>query len=68
MIRMQQRGGRFWRVEFTFMGNPVAKIHNSKNGGSRRTVTFTREVGNPESGHQEFTDYLLQEWAQVLIG
>ncbi len=50
------------------MGNPVAKIHNSKNGGSRRTVTFTREVGNPESGHQEFTDYLLQEWAQVLIG
>ena len=29
-VRMQYRIGRFWRTEFVFFGNPVAKIHNSK--------------------------------------
>lgn len=64
-VRMQHRFGRFWRSEFVFLGNPVAKIHNSKTGG-RKTVCMTHDLGSPDTGPQEFTDLLLQEWAQIV--
>ena len=63
-VRMQYRIGRFWRTEFVFFGNPVAKIHNSKTGG-RRTVVLTHDLGNSETAPPEFVDVLIREWNQV---
>ena len=61
---MQYRVGRFWRTEFVFFGNPVAKIHNSKTGG-RRTVALSHDLGSSDSAPPEFVDVLIQEWNQV---
>jgi mediator of RNA polymerase II transcription subunit 14 len=79
-IRMQQRGGRFWRVEFVFYGNPVSKIRNGLNGSNgsgrrsrrktgekscRKTILFTYEVG-PVETLGETADNMLKEWSQMV--
>ena len=79
-IRMQQRGGRFWRIEFVFHGNPVSKIRNGlniSNGNGRRnrrksgekscrkTILLTYEVG-PVETLGETVDNMLKEWSQMV--
>ena len=63
VVRMQQKQGfRYWRIEMAFVGNPVAKINQTK---TRQVSYLTIEVGNSES-IGEAVDTLLQEWAQVV--
>ena len=76
-IRIQQRGGRFWRAEFVFYGNPVSKIRNNGSGatrrtrrktgekGCRKTVMFTYEVG-PVEVLGDMVDNLVKEWSQMV--
>ena len=55
-------GGRHWRTELTFVGNPVAKIQKSK---PRHVSYLTQEVGTFEN-MSEVVDNLLQEWDQIV--
>ena len=79
-IRMQQRGGRFWRVEFVFHGNPVSKIRNGLNSSNaigrrnrrksgekscRKTILLTYEVG-PVETLGETVESMLKEWTQMV--
>jgi mediator of RNA polymerase II transcription subunit 14 len=77
---MQQRGGRFWRVEFVFHGNPVSKIRNGLNSSNaigrrnrrksgekscRKTILLTYEVG-PVETLGETVESMLKEWSQMV--
>ena len=53
-------GGRHWRTELTFVGNPVAKIQKSK---PRHVSYLTQEVAAEMT---DVVDNLLQEWDQIV--
>ena len=63
VIRMQHRhGGRFWRTEMVFVGNPVAKVQKAK---PRQVSYISQEVGAQDS-LSEVVDSLVQEWQQIV--
>ena len=57
-VRMQQRVGRIWRVEYVFLGNPVSSLQDAKN--ARQTLIFSYDIG-PDS-----VDKIVKEWTQIV--
>lgn len=62
-IRMVQRSGRYWKLEFAFSGNPVSRIHNKVGSSGRKTLHFSYEVLADIS---TTVKEILQAWSQMV--
>ncbi len=74
-VRLVNRNGRFWKVEFTFCGNPVRTATTGsgcEDGSAKRasrkrisTLHFTYEIGNTSESTSAAVTDIAREWTQM---
>lgn len=76
-VRMQNRNGRYWKLEFVFEGNPVSKLVNktlnapgnsnqkSRTGGHKTALHFTYELSNSDDTASKIVDMFIKQWTQM---
>ncbi len=64
-IRLVNRNGRFWKVEFAFQGNPVSSRNANRNMRQSNSLQFVYDMGNTSESTVSTVKSIVQEWAQM---